>query len=138
MPSTPMILDALRRFSKSDVRIARTGTDETLLHYAATFGCVESVRILLDSGADPNARNKGDATPLIYGVYSFKKARLLVERDGNVNAHARNGVTPLKVAASMHGNVATVRYFLDKGADAKAIRANGADGLQTAALKVSV
>src|SRR3984893_9289704 len=128
-------LEALRRLSKSDVRSARTGTDETPLHYAATFGSTESVRILLDAGADPNARNKTDATPLIYGAYSFGKARLLVEKVADVNAHVRNGVTPLMVAASVHGNVATVRYLLEKGADAKAIRTNGGDALQTAAFK---
>jgi hypothetical protein len=45
----------------------------TPLHYAALYGNAESVRILLDRGADPNARNKSEATPLIYGAYNFDK-----------------------------------------------------------------
>jgi ankyrin repeat protein len=88
----------------------------TPLHYVALYGNTESVRILLDRGADPNARNKSEATPLIYGAYNFDKARLLIEKGGDVNAQTSNGSTPLSVAASVHGNAATVRLLLEKGA----------------------
>ncbi len=125
--------DGLRRLAANPNALSRLG--ETPLHYAATYGSAESVRILLDRGADPNARNRSRATPLIYGAYNFEKTRLLAEKGADVNARAQNGVTPLMVAASVHGNVATVRYLLEKGADAKATRTNGADALQTAALK---
>jgi ankyrin repeat protein len=132
-------LDAVRQLAaKSGAAGVRTRLGETPLHYAATYGTTESVRILLDRGADPNARNNAEATPLIYAGYSLEKTRLLVEKGADVNAHARNGVTPLMVAASVHGNVATVRYLLEKGADAKATRASGGDALQTAALKSEV
>ena len=132
-------LDAVRQLAaKSGAAGVRTRLGETPLHYAATYGSTESVRVLLDRGADPNARNSAEATPLIYAGYSLEKTRLLVEKGADVNAHARNGVTPLMVAASVHGNVATVRYLLEKGADAKATRASGGDALQTAALKSEV
>jgi ankyrin repeat protein len=125
--------DGLRRAAGNPNVVSSLG--ETPLHYAATYGSVDSVRVLLERGADPNARNRAGATPLIYGAYNIDRAHLLVEKGADVNAHAQNGVTPLMVAASVHGNMATVRYLLGKGADVKATRANGADALQTAALK---
>src|SRR5690348_16925317 len=112
-------LDGLQRLA-AHPNVAN-GIGETPLHYAATFGSVESVRILLDHGADPNARNRAGATPLVSAAYDLEKTRLLVEKGADVNAHAANGITPLMVAASVHGNVATLRYLLDKGADAKAV-----------------
>jgi ankyrin repeat protein len=107
----------------------------TPLHYAATYGSADAVRLLLQAGADVNARNNADATPLIYAAYDLKKTRLITDRGADVNAHAHNGVTPLMVACAVHGNVATVRYLLDKGADPKAVSATGADALENASLK---
>ena len=109
--------------------------NNTPLHYAALYGSVESVRILLDRGADVKARNKSEATPLIYGAYNFDKARLLVDKGSDVNAKSSADMTPLLVAVSVHGNIATVRYLIEKGADAKASGPQGSDALQTAAMK---
>ncbi len=129
-------LDGLRTLAaKSEVAGVRNGTGATPLHYAATYGSTEAVRLLLDRGANPNARNNAEITPLILAAYSLEKTRLLVEKGGDVNAHARDGVTPLMVAAAVHGNAATVKYLLEKGADPRATRANGGDALQTAAFK---
>jgi ankyrin repeat protein len=48
-------------------------------------------------------------------------------------------MTPLLVAVSVHGNTATVRYLLDKGADLKAVvDPVGSDALQLAAMKGDV
>src|SRR5579871_4838209 len=126
-------LEGLRRAAADPNLVSSLG--ETPLHYAATFGSAETVRLLLERGSDPNARNRAGATPLIYGAYSFEKARLLVERGADVNARSQNGTTPLMIAASVHGNLPTIRYLLEKGADVKPIRANGSDALQIAALK---
>lgn len=105
------------------------------LHYAALYGSPESVRILLNRGADVKARNKSEATPLIYGAYNFDKARMLVEKGSDINAKSSADMTPLLVAVSVHGNTATVRYLLEKGADVKAAGPLGSDALQTAAMK---
>ena len=107
----------------------------TPLHYAATYGSAEAVRLLLQAGADVNARNNADATPLIYAAYDLKKTRLIMARGADVNAHEHNRLTPLMVACAVHGNVATVRYLLDKGADPKAVSATGEDALERASLK---
>ena len=129
-------LSALRALAaKADLATVRDGLGMTPLHYAATYGSTESIGILLDRGADPNARNSGDVTPLIYAGYNLEKTSLLIEKGADVNARARNGTTALIVAASVHNNAATVRYLLEKGADLKAARANGVDALQTAAWK---
>ena len=130
-------LDALRRLSANPVNV-RDRLDTTPLHYAALYGNAESVRILLDHGADVNARNKSGATPLVYGAYNFDKARLLVEKGADVNAQSTADMTPLLVAVSVHGNSATVRYLIEKGADVKAIGPLGSDALQTAAFKGDV
>ena len=37
----------------------------TLLHQAARFGCVESVKVLLNANSDPNGLNDIDETPLV-------------------------------------------------------------------------
>jgi ankyrin repeat protein len=127
-------LNTLRQLSANPVNV-KDRLDNTPLHYAALYGDTESVRILLEQGADPNSRNKSLATPLIYGAYNFDKARLMVEKGADVNAKSEAGMTSLLVAVSVHGNIATVRYLLEKGADAKATGPIGADALQIAAVK---
>ncbi len=127
-------LDALRHLSTNPVNV-KDRLNNTPLHYAALYGNAESVRILLEHGADPNVRNKSEATPLIYGAYDFDKARLLVEKGADINAHSTSGMTPLLIAVSVHGNTETVRYLLEKGADAKAVDARGSDALEDAAFK---
>ncbi|HZL57949.1 MAG TPA: ankyrin repeat domain-containing protein [Bryobacteraceae bacterium] len=126
-------LKSLAAMSKSGVADVRDRLDETPLHYAAVYGSAEAVRILLEAGADPNARNRAQATPLIYAAYSLEKTRLLVEKGGDVNAKESAGATPLWVAAGVEGNDKTVRYLIDKGADLKMLHSTGADFLMRAA-----
>ena len=93
----------------------------TPLHYAAIYGSPDAVRILLAAGADPKARNASGATPLIYAAWNLRKTQLLVEKGAEINCAQKDGVTPLMVAASAHGNIATVRYLIEKGADVRAL-----------------
>jgi ankyrin repeat protein len=105
------------------------------LHYAAIYGSVESVRILLEAGADPNVRDQQGATPLIYAAWNYEKTRLLVEKGAGVNAASKTGVTPLMIASSVHGNIATVRYLIEHHGDVCAVDQLGSDALVLAGLK---
>jgi ankyrin repeat protein len=126
-------LKALQEMSGRGVTKARDALDWTPLHYAALYGSAEAVRIVLEAGGNPNARNRSQVTPLMFGAYSFEKTRLMVEKGGDVNAKTNDGTTPLWVAAGAQGNERTVRYLLEKGASVKQIGPDGADYLIRAA-----
>jgi ankyrin repeat protein len=126
-------LAALRTLSKPGAANVKDRLDYTPLHYAALYGSTEALRTILESGADPNARNSSQSTPLLYAAYSFEKTRLLVEKGADVNAKADDASTPLWVASAIPGNEKTVRYLIEKGAAPLALRPNGVDYLMRAA-----
>ncbi len=145
--SSPTVGDFTRLIRSNDVTGLRSlaatpaaaNTEDKLhsrpLHYAAIYGSVDSVRILLEAGADPNARDQQGATPLIYAAWNYEKTRLLVEKGAVVNTASKTGVTPLMIASSVHGNVATVRYLIAHHADARATDQLATDALLIAGLK---
>ena len=104
----------------ADVVNTRDPRGSTLLMHAAAIGSPEAVKLLLDSGADVNAKNQFEATALILGAGNPAKARMLVEKGADVNAKSKLGRTPLMIAASCDGCSATVKLLLDKGADPNA------------------
>lgn len=55
----------------------------------------EVVRLLLEAGADPNARDKDGYTPLILCRHDTAAALLLLKAGANPNAHTLKGVTAL-------------------------------------------
>lgn len=72
-------------------------TDGTPLMSAAAEGELDSMRCLLDYGADPNARNGSNEVPLGYACSyeQWDAARLLLERGADVNGIERPGRTHL-------------------------------------------
>jgi len=88
----------------------------TPLHHAAAYGSAEAVRILLAAGADPNARNDFEATPLMWAAAEPEKVRLLVNQGADVNAKSKMGRTALWIAAANDGSSATVKFLLEHGA----------------------
>src|SRR5436309_2368525 len=92
----------------------------TLLMHAAAVGSPEAVKLLLESGAEVNAKNEVEATALILGAGNAEKARMLVEKAADVNAHSKLGRTPLMIASGCDGCAVTVKLLLDKGADPNA------------------
>ena len=103
------------------------------LHYAALYGSLDALRILLDAGADPNARNQQKATALIYGAWDPARTKLLVTKGARVNVAANGGTTPLMLAASVLGNTDSVRYLLEHGAEVNATDEFEGDALARAA-----
>ncbi len=105
----------------------------TPLMYAAAFGNVQTMKLLIEKGADVNARNAVNATALLWCARDPEKARILIERGADVNAQSKQGATPLIVAALRPGNAAIVALLLEKGADPNLKGSRGITALHTAA-----
>jgi ankyrin repeat protein len=100
---------------------APTAAQTTAFASVAEWRNLESITLMLDAGADPNASDTGFGwTPLMAAVGSpnLDAARLLVARGAIVNQRTHAG-TALHRAAQWH-NVDAVRFLLERGADVNA------------------
>jgi ankyrin repeat protein len=88
----------------------------TPLMHAAVVGSLEAMKLLLKAGADVNARNGLDATPLVWAASSPDRANLLLDAGAEVNVVTKMWRTPLMMAAGTSGSAATVKRILEKGA----------------------
>jgi|SRR6185369_1295739 len=96
----------------------------TALHLAAFFGHRELAALLIERGADVNARSKSETfaranTPLHAAAANkqVEVARLLVERGADVNARDGSGFTPLALAANSRSDILML-MLLENGARA--------------------
>ena len=93
-------------------------TDGTsLIMYAALHGDVETVRILLQAGSDPNDCNEFGQTALVWGAGDIEKVKLLVAAGGNIHAKTKQGMSPLSAAAGHPEGAPSVKHLLECGAD---------------------
>ena len=109
---------------------ARTPDGFTLLHLAAFFAGVDTVRLLLARGADADAHGTGwmTGTPL-HSAVSARDAdavRALLDAGADPDARQQGGYTPLHGAAH-NGDAAIVRMLLEAGADPSATDDDGTD-----------
>jgi ankyrin repeat protein len=72
----------------------------TFLHWAAAGGQNEIVELLINNGADVNAKDSLDGTPLHLAAREghMETAELLIAEGADVNAKTADGGTPLDVA----------------------------------------
>jgi ankyrin repeat protein len=101
--------------------------------YAAALGSLESMRLLLDAGVDPNAANDFAATPLMWCAGDAAKVRLLLSKGAKVNVRSNLGRTPLLIAAAYDGATEAARLLIEKGADVNARDKSGMSVLEQAA-----
>ena len=125
-------LATLRTLIKTSGVNVKDQRESTPLMYAAAYGSLDSMRALLDAGADVNAKNAFDATPLLWSANNLDKVRLLVSKGADVNARSKQGMTPLIVAALQDGGSDVVKFFIEKGADVNARGTGGATALLAA------
>lgn len=86
--------------------------------YAAAFCSAASIKILLDAGADVNARNAFDVTALMWAVNDLEKVRLLIDHGADVKARSKMGRTALLLAVQDDRGLPAVKLLLGKGAEA--------------------
>lgn len=98
----------------------RNGQDLSALHVAVIEGNLEACRLLLQHGANINARASDGATAL-HMAQSPAAIRLLLEHGADIQALDRKGNTPLH---SKH-SVAAISFLLKQGADRNALNAKG-------------
>jgi cytohesin len=109
---------------------------DTPLHWPSFIGNENVVWLLLDKGADVNAKTNDGDTPLHLACRNRNEdvVSLLLEKGADVNAKLDHGDTLLH-RACMKGNEAFVSLLLDRGADVNAKMDDGETPLHRACMK---
>lgn len=113
--------------------------DESCLHYSIGIQSIENTRLLLEAGAQVEARNLRDETPLFTTVHhrisgSRDIMRILLEHGANANADSKSldGHSCLHMAV-ISGDVLKIQMLLEEGANIDARSSWGDSVLQYAA-----
>jgi ankyrin repeat protein len=126
-------LATLRLLTKDYGANIKDARGQTPLMFAAAFGSLEAMKLLISSGADAKAVSDSGVTALHLCTGDVSKVRLLLDQGADVSKASLLGRTPLLVAASTYGTLDTVRLLLQKGAEVNAVDNLGFTPLNAAA-----
>lgn len=109
------------------------GKGNSLLMLASYNGQLETTRVLLEHGGDPQLANDMGQIPLAGAAFKgdMEMTRLLIEHGADVNARMSDGKTPLMFAA-MFNRLEIIDLLLARGADAS-VKANDGSTAQSLA-----
>jgi ankyrin repeat protein len=133
--------ETLRRLVRdSGARVSEWSPDGfTALHYAAFFGHLEATTVLVEAGADIEARARNqqfaaDARPLHSAAAAgeIDICALLLDAGADVNAQQHGGFTPL-LEAAQQGDAALAALLLRRGADPSITLSDGRSAADLAA-----
>jgi uncharacterized protein len=121
-------VERLRELLEGDASLAAAWSEDgfTPLHFAAFFGHPDAAKLLVERGADLEARSTNeqfalDAAPLhsASAAGQLEVCRVLLDAGADVNAVQHGGYTALLDAAA-NKNQELVDFLLERGADADA------------------
>lgn len=97
-----------------------TRAKEIALSYAASTGCLQAAKILLDTGANPNLHNARQETPLMAATHApankEEMLNLLLDHGADINAANKYGTTALQLALG-YRETSVIKLLLRRGAD---------------------
>ncbi|MBN1981654.1 MAG: ankyrin repeat domain-containing protein [Chitinivibrionales bacterium] len=99
-----------------------TSNEKTALHYASSNGLFETVKLLVQHGANVNARDDHKETPLMKAINKeyLEIAKFLIENGADVNAKNIDSITPLHITTNIGLTLMTSDgKFLSKGLTTK-------------------
>jgi len=99
--------------------IHKGGSGSTPLHNAAANSKPDNVALFINLGADVNARDAEENTPLIDGVGSYECVDVLLKAGARINLQNNEGKTALIRAAQYGGDPRVITLLLQNGANAK-------------------
>ena len=119
--SLPMVSLLINRGARINAKMP--GSNLTALHFACGSGSFECVGLLIENGADMNARDHDGMTPLWYTVRMSNQSvvdtvQTLVTYGANIREINSRGQTLLHQAAGVRGghiNMRIVKYLVDGG-----------------------
>ena len=113
-------LATLRVLVKENGANVKDARGQTPLMFAAAYGSLEAMKLLVSSAADAKAESDAGITALHWCTADVAKVRLLLDHGADIHKASRLGRTPLIVAAETYGALDTVKLLLQKGADVNA------------------
>ncbi len=123
---SPDLLIAIRNGDHSQVqKLLGAGADANTLDSEGTSALMHSViesdlkmmKLLIDRGANVNAKNALDSTALMYAATNLAKTRLLLDRGAEVRVKGKRGATPMSVAVTAFGSAPILKLLTSKGAE---------------------
>ncbi|XP_065883118.1 26S proteasome non-ATPase regulatory subunit 10-like [Dysidea avara] len=118
----PFEMCSLVYVERLEVELLESNNGGRPLHYAADGGHSETVKLLMELGADINVEDEAGSTPLHYAAQSGSEdvVKMIIEREADIHAVDNDKRTPLHSAAGS-GNEAVVKFLVTKEADLNAM-----------------
>lgn len=126
-----LVVKALIRSDPAMINARDASRGWTPLFHAARKGRLALVEFLADKGAEIDARDSMNATPLFWSTTHREIVEFLISRGADVNARTGYGFTPLH-AAAQEARCDVAKLLIEKGADVNARNKYGETPLKIA------